>query len=324
MELKDKKLLISQGPLWHTGTTLQGLLGNHIIALLPVLIAAIVFYGFNAFRILALSVVSAVVFEIILRKLLENKGTVFDLHAVYSGCLLALLLPPSTPWWLVVVGTLVMVGIGKMIFGGLGSYPLNPVLVGFGIIQLSWPNLLNYTAAQQYFSTGFLATDPLNISKSSGVLGSQLFHLWDLFLGKQAGGIGASAGLFLLIGGLYLLIRGYITWHKPVSYLVGIIIGGGFFHLINPAAYPGAFFHLFAGITIFAAFFLITDTSSTPVNPIPMLIFGLCAGFFTILIRCLSGSIEGAVYAILIMNLLNPLLDNIYPKPAYLKGSING
>ena len=324
MELKDKKLLVTQGPLWHAGTTLTGMLGNHIIALIPAVIAAIVFYGFHAFRILGLCIVSAVVFEIIFRKLLQGKDSVSDFHAVYSGILLALLLPPSTPWWLVVVGALVMIGLGKMIFGGLGSYPLNPVLVSFAIIQLSWPAQMNYTAAQQYFKTDFLASNPLSISKATGTMGSQMFNLWDLFIGKQAGGIGAAAGLFILIGGLYLILRGYLVWHAPVGYLAGILIGGEFFHLINPAAYPGPLFHLFAGITFFAAFFLVTDSSSTPVNPRAMIIFGLLAGIFTILIRSLSGNIEGAVYAILLMNLATPFIDDIYPKPDYLKGNIHG
>jgi len=324
MKLNDKKLLVAEGPLWHTGITLTEVVGNHLIALVPAFIAALVFYGFSAFRIIGLSVASAVIVEIILRKLLRGKGSVLDLHAVYSAVLLAFLLPPSTPWWLVVVGTFVMIAIAKMIFGGLGSYPLNPVLVSFAMIHISWTDILNYTAAQQFFETNFSPLNPLSVVKGMGTIGSETFNLWDLFLGQQAGGTGAAAGLFILIGGLYLILRGYITWHAPAGYLAGIIIGGEFFHLINPSAYPGPFFHLFAGITFFAAFFLVTDSSSTPVNPKAMVIFSLLAGIFTILIRSLSGNVEGAVYAILLMNLANPFIDEIYPKPDYLKGNIHG
>jgi len=299
------------------------MMGNHIIALVPAIIFSIVIYHLNAARVLALSIVFAVIFEIIFRRLLHTKGSIFDLHSIYISILLALLLPPSTPWWLVIMGVLVMVGLGKMIFGGYGSYPLNPVLVGFAIMQLSWSKIVDYTSSQQFFKTGFISIDPLSVSKSAGTAGSHLYNLWDLFIGKQAGGLGSSAGLFILIGGLYLIIRGYITWHKPVSFLVGILVTGELFHLLNSQAYPSPFFHLFAGMTFFAAFFLVTDTSSTPVNPIPMLIFGFFAGAFTILIRSLGSNLHGAVYAILLMNIANPFLDEIYSKPAYLKGNLN-
>jgi electron transport complex protein RnfD len=133
-------------------------------------------------------------------------------------------------------------------------------------------------------------------------------------MGQQSGGIGATFGLGLIIGGIYLIIRGFIRWEISVSFLAGVVITALFFNISDPARYAGPVFHLLTGYTLIGAFFLATEDSSSPVNFIPMLIYGAGAGIMTVLIRNIGAYIDGVVFAILLMNLVNPLLDKIRPK----------
>jgi electron transport complex protein RnfD len=136
----------------------------------------------------------------------------------------------------------------------------------------------------------------------------------DLFIGRQVGGIGSTCGLAVMIGGVYLIIRGFVRWEIPVAYIVGLLVTAAIFHLADPTRFAGPMFHLLTGYTLIGAFFLATDDSSSPVNFIPMLIFGAMGGIMTMLIRNIGSYPDGTMYAILVINLINPLLDKIRPK----------
>jgi electron transport complex protein RnfD len=137
--------------------------------------------------------------------------------------------------------------------------------------------------------------------------------LGDLFMGREVGAIGATFSLGLIIGGIYLILRGYARWELSVSFIAGILVTAFLFRLVNPESYAGPLFHLFSGYTMLGAFFLITESSSSPVQQIPMLIYGFLAGFMIILMRNIGMYADGTVLAILLMNIVNPLLDNIRP-----------
>jgi electron transport complex protein RnfD len=225
-----------------------------------------------------------------------------------------MMLPAITPWWLIVVGTFVAVVIGKAIFGGIGANPFNPALLGMAVLILSWKMFFDFDTAYVNYMFDFPALAPLTAVKSQGAGAAELFSLSDLIWGRAVGGAGTTFGLGLIIGGIYLILRGYIRWELSVSFVAGILVTAAIFYLFNPDNYAGPLFHLFSGYTLLGAFFLITENSSSPVNRIPMLIYGFLGGFMIILMRNVGAYADGTVLAILLTNLANPLVDKIRPK----------
>jgi len=240
--------------------------------------------------------------------------TVGDGDAAVIGLLFGMLLPATAPWWVVVLGTAVAVTVGKWIYGGLGGNPLNPALVAIATLIISYKGIMDLDQAYLNFDFGFPAADPLKAVKALGTAAVARYSLTGLLMGQQVGGIGTIFALGLMIGGLYLILRGFIRWEISLSYIVGVLVTAYVFNLSNPEKYAGPWFHLLAGYTLLGAFFLITEDSSSPVNFIPMLVYGAGAGVMTILIRNVGGFTDGVVFAILLFNITNPLLDKIRPR----------
>ena len=212
------------------------------------------------------------------------------------------------------IGTFLAIVVGKQIYGGMGSNPFHPSLVAFAIVMLSWKGIVNFDAALVNYDLGFSMVYPLGAVKHFGASAAAEYNIYDLLMGMQSGGIGATFGLGLILGGIYLILRGIIRWEISLSFIVGIVITAQLFHLSDPDQYAGALFHLLTGYTLIGAFFLATEDSSSPVNLIPMVLYGVCAGVLTILIRNIGFFVDGVVFAILMMNVANPLLDKIRPK----------
>jgi len=228
--------------------------------------------------------------------------------------ILGMLLPATAPWWFVIIGTFVAVIIGKQIYGGIGANPFNPVVVAIAVLMISWKDIFDFNEALINYDFDFAMVYPLSALKHFGVSAVDSFSMGDLLMGKQSGGIGSTFGLGLIAGGIYLIIRGIIRWEIAFSFLAGIFITALLFNMTDSARYAGPVIHLFAGYTLIGAFFLATEDSSSPVNFIPMLIYGAGTGFLTVLIRNIGVYVDGVIFAILIMNLVNPLLDKIRPK----------
>jgi electron transport complex protein RnfD len=224
-----------------------------------------------------------------------------------------MLLPATAPWWIVVIGTGIALVIGKHIYGGIGANPFNPVLLAIAILMLSWGKILDFNTALVNYAFNFNPVYPLTLMKSFGASAVKGFELKDLLMGRQIGGIGATCGIGLIAGGIYLMLRGYIRWEIAISFLVGVAATALCFNKVNPV-YAGPGIHLLTGYTLVGAFFLITEDSSSPVNFIPMLIYGAGAGILTVLIRNIGAHVDGVVFAVLIANLINPLVDKIRPK----------
>jgi len=286
-----------------------------ILALLPALAFGVYTFGMHAARIVSLAVVTAILSELMIRYLFRKSSTLTDGSAMLIGLMYAMLLPPSVPYWLVIIGVFLSLLIGREIFGGLGSNPLNPVLVGWAITRISWPAYFDLNMAAVNYDLGFNFRYPLAILKKGGVEFVSGFKPLDLLLGKQVGSIGSIAILLLFVGGIFILLRKVISWEIPLTFAGGILITAAFFWIINPSTYASPLFHLLTGNAMLGIFFLSTDFSSSPYNRWGMLIFGFGCGFLTIILRVWSVYPDGVFFAILIMNLFTPLLDKIKKRP---------
>jgi electron transport complex protein RnfD len=313
------KLTVSSPPHWHVKLTEGRIHFDFIIALVPAVIFAVYMYGMHAVRVISLAMATAVISEILIRKLFRKPMTYTDGSAFLIALLFAMILPASVPFWLVIIGTFLCIFIGKELFGGLGSHPLNPVLVGWAIIYISWPAYLNINLAAARYNLGFDFHYPLAMLKNGGIEAISDFSLVDLVLGKQTAGLGASAIILIFIGGIYLLLRKRITWEIPLAFAVGILIMAGIFWVSAPTKYANPLFHLLTGNAMIGIFFLATDYSSSPFNRWGMVVFGLGCGFLTIILRVWSINPHAVPFAILIMNLFTPLLDRIKSKPKPIK-----
>ena len=313
--MNTNKLTVSHAPFWHDGDSLFSMNLNIIIALLPAALFGVIQFGGPALGVLALSVSSAMLWEVVMNKLSKQPLGIGDLESALIGLLFGMMLPATAPWWLVIVGTFVAVVLGKVIFGGSGANPFNPALIGMSFLMLSWKTMFDFDAAYVNYEFEFTALAPLAALKFMGAEAIDgFFPNADLLWGHQVGAIGSTFGIGLIIGGIYLILRGYIRWEISVSFIAGILLTAFAFNKANPELYGSASLHLLSGYTLLGAFFLATENSSSPVNLIPMIIYGFLTGVMIILMRNLGIYEDGTVLAILLFNLVNPLVDAIRPK----------
>lgn len=310
-----KKLIVSHAPFIHIGSNIPQMSLHIFLAALPAVIFGGLFrFGASAIAVVSFSIATAMLWEIAINLVSKKPITVGDGNAAVIGLVFAMLLPATAPWWFVLTGTFIAIVIGKMIFGGIGGNPFNPVALAIAILMISWGDFLDFDEMYRHFQFDFVATYPLATLKHFGLDAIDPVKLGDLLMGRQIGGIGATCGLGLILGGVYLMIRGFIRWEIALSFLGGVFLTAFVFNIIDPARYAEPFFHLFTGYTLVGAFFLAPEDSSSPVNVIPMLIYGTMGGIMTVLIRNIGAYVDGTVLAILLINLLNPLLDKIRPK----------
>jgi electron transport complex protein RnfD len=262
------------------------------------------------------SVASAMLAEALIQRVMRKPITIADGSAAVSGLLLALILPASVPLYVVVVANFAGIIIGKQCFGGLGANPLNPALVGWAIIRITktWAGFLDFDLMLINYDTGFILQYPLAVLKAKGSAALSPFDPVALFLGKQTGGIGASAIICLLLGGLYLVIRGAIRWEIPLCFLLGVVTVSGIFWLADKAAYASPLFHLLTGNVMIGAFFLSTENGSSPANRWGLVVFGLGCGAFTVILRAWSIYPDGVAFSCLLMSLFVPMLDKLKTK----------
>ncbi len=312
--LEQKKLIVSHAPFWHSGSRVTERSYHTMLAALPAVIAGIVYYGVPVIGVISLSVASAMLWELAINKVMKKAPTIGDGSAALTGLLLAMLLPATMPWWAVVTGTFVAVVVGKQIFGGIGSNAFNPVALAVAIMMISWKDLFDFNGMLLNYDFNFTAVYPLTAVKNFGTSAIESFSVGDLMMGRQMGAIGSTFGLGLIIGGIYLMIRGFIRWEISLTFIAGVYLTALLFNIVDPVRFAGPGFHIFTGYTLVGAFFLATDDSSSPVWFVPMLVYGAAGGIMTVLIRNIGAYVDGVILAILVINLIHPLLDKIRPK----------
>ena len=312
--LKQKKLIVSHAPFWHNGSRVTHRNYHIMLATLPAVLAGIYYYGIPVFGVLCLSVATAMFWELAINRVSKQPVTIGDGNAALIGLLMAMLFPATMPWWAVITGTFIAVVIGKQIFGGIGSNAFNPVALAVAIMMISWQDFFNFDGMLLNYDFDFTAVYPLAAAKHFGSGSLETLGLNDLLMGRQIGGIGATFGLGLIIGGIYLMLRGFIRWEISLTFLAGVYITALLFNLVDPERFVSPGIHILSGYTLIGAFFLATEDSSSPVNTIPMLIYGIIGGIMTVLIRNIGAYIDGVILAILVINLVNPLLDKIRPQ----------
>lgn len=276
--------------------------------------ASLSLYGLSAARILGLSIATCVVLEYGISRIIASRDTVWNWNSVVYSVLLAFFMPYNTPWWLIVVGCAILILVGEKLFGGLGAFPVHPVVLTYAILLVSWPHRFDYTASLISLQWDANMIEPLRLVKTLGNSAETAFDWRLLFLGKQSAGIGNSFILYLLIGGILLLLLRQIRWHIPVAFFLGVISTSFILQAFAPSNIASPGFQVLTGSVVFAAFFIATDFTTSPVHPVPMLVYGFLGGILVVLIRSFSNHIDGIAFAILLINLTTPLLDRIAPK----------
>ncbi len=299
----DKHLTMSLAPHLKSNESTRRIMLDVIIALTPAMLGAIYYFGFNALKLIVISVVSAVVFEMGAQKFFKKDILIGDLSAVVTGLLLAFNLPAGVPWWIPVFGAAFAIIIVKEFFGGIGSNFMNPALAGRAALVASWPVLMGTYMGPD----GITGATPLTLIKSGS---ESLPSITNMFIGNIGGSLGETSALLLLIGGIYLLIRKVIDWKIPIFYIGTTVI----MLLLLGVNTDLLLYHVLGGGLVLGAFFMATDYSSSPVTPIGRIIFGIGAGVLTALIRVKGGMPEGVSYAILLMNVASPVIEK-FTKP---------
>lgn len=310
----NHKLNVASNPHWKSGMSIARLQQLWVIALLPVISASVYRFGTSAIEIYCLCIASAVIADAGTNLIIKTRDPVTNWSSVPLAILLAVMLPVGTPGWLVVTGCLLMILLGKKLFGGIGAYPVHPVMLTYAMMHISWPQHFNNTKALLGHDWNIPMIDILQISKTYGQNGEALFSWQDLLMGYQVAAIGNGMILFILIGGLLLLLMRAISWHIPTAFILGVIGMSALLKGIDPTLSASPLFHLLSASTLLGAFFLATESTTSPVNPIPMLIYGFFGGALLVLLRSFSEHTDGIAFTILIINFIAPLVDRITPK----------
>jgi electron transport complex protein RnfD len=305
---------VAVGPHHRIGTGLAAIYQRWVIALFPAMAASLYFFGPAALRIFSLCVFFAVAFDLLAEKIAPSRDLTSNWSSVSLALLLAFMLPLNAPWWLILIGCFLMVIVGKKIFGGVGAYPAQPAVLAIAILQLSWPGRMDHTNALKSMDWPVTMIEPLRLLKSMGATAESQYHWLDLLLGRQVAGVAEGMVLFILIGGIFLLMAREIQWQLPVGFIVGLLAIATPLYISDPNAFASPLFYLLSGGTLFMGFFLITDHTTSPVNKLPLFLYGILAGVLLILIRVYSKHPDGIVFAVLLANLCFPLLDMIKPK----------
>jgi len=319
-----EKLIVSLSPHDHSNDSVQRNMYSVLIALVPAFLVSLYMFGLGALIVMLTSVISCVFFEWAIVKyiLKKERTTILDGSAAITGVLLAFNLPSNLPIWIIILGALFSIGVAKMSFGGLGCNPFNPAIAGRIFLLISFPvQMTTWPVAGQWMSYTDVETGatPLGIMKGviSGAPGMSLDQLpssLELFLGNNPGSFGEISALALLLGGAYLLWKKVITWHIPVSIIVTVFVFSGIMYLVNPALYASPLTHLLTGGLMLGAIFMATDYVTSPMNPKGQILYGVCIGLITVIIRLFGSYPEGMSFAILLMNSVTPLINN-YIKP---------
>ena len=309
--------LISGSPHIHGGESTKKIMYSVIIALMPAFLFSIYYFGFNAVRVTLISVAACVLTEWLIQKyMIKGECTIGDGSAIITGMLLAFNLPSNIPAWMIIVGSIVAIGIGKMSFGGLGNNPFNPALVGRVFMLISFPvAMTTWPTPKPLFGealtdavTGPTALGFVKEALAQGVPANELTNqiTENIYYSGSLGEIGSIA---IIIGGLFLIFRKVIDWQTPVIIIATVGIISTVCWLIDPTQFVHPMIHIFGGGLMLGAFFMATDMATSPMTMKGKIVFSIGVGALTIIIRLWGAYPEGMSFAILIMNAFVPLIN---------------
>jgi electron transport complex, RnfABCDGE type, D subunit len=299
-----------------------------VIALLPAVIVSVVFYGWKELLVLAVSVLSCILIEWSVTKyLLRKPCTIGDWSAAVTGILLALNLPSTTPWWVVLIGAIVAIGVAKMTFGGLGQNVFNPALVGRVFLLISFPTYMTHWVQPQglFGVDAVTGATPLGVIKEGLMQGASVPDLMaahgysysQMLFANIGGSAGEACAIALLVGFVYLLVRKVIKPWITLSILGTVAVVSAIFWLANPMQFTDPLFNLLTGGLILGSCFMATDYVTSPMTTKGGIVFGIGIGFITLMIRYFGSYPEGVSFAILIMNSVVPLLNKWFHQKKY-------
>ncbi|MGQ8335166.1 RnfABCDGE type electron transport complex subunit D [Sunxiuqinia sp. A32] len=324
----SKLLTISPSPHVHTSDSVNKIMYRVIFALVPALVWSVFMFGFEAVKVTFIAVAACIAFEFLIQKyIMKEIPKITDGSAALTGILLAFNVPANLPVWIIIIGALVAIGVGKLSFGGLGNNPFNPALVGRVFLLISFPvQMTSWPVTKQMVVDATTTATPLAILKEGIKNGQPVSDLlpnlpanMDLFYGNMSGSLGEISAIFLLLGFGYMLWKKVITWHIPVFILGTIFIFQGGMWLINPEKFIEPVFHLLSGGAMLGAIYMATDMVTSPMTHKGQFFYAVGIGLITVLIRNFGAYPEGISFAILIMNGFTPLL-NAYIKPKRFGG----
>ena len=309
---------ISGSPHVHGGESTKKIMYSVIIALMPAFLFSIYYFGFNAVRVTLISVAACVLVEWLIQKfLIKGPCTIADGSAIITGILLAFNLPSNIPAWMIIVGSIVAIGIGKMSFGGLGNNPFNPALVGRVFMLISFPvAMTTWPTPQPLFGgaaidalTGPTLLGYVKEGLSQGIAAQDLI-IYDNIKGFiYSGSLGEIGSIAIILGGLFLIIRKVIDWQTPVIIVATVAVVSTLCYIIDPSQFVHPMVHIFGGGLMLGAFFMATDMATSPMTMKGKIIFSIGVGALTIIIRLWGAYPEGMSFAILIMNAFVPLIN---------------
>ena len=309
----EQTMKISSSPHIRDRESTTNIMGQVLLALMPATLFGIYNFGIRALVIILITVISCVFFEAAFEKLTDRKNTIMDLSAALTGLLLALNLPADVPFWLPVIGSFFAIIVVKQVFGGLGQNFMNPALGSRCFL------LISFTGKMTTFTYDAVTTaTPLaNLKAGESV------DVKAMFLGTTAGTIGETCALALIAGGIYLLVRGIINYRIPLFYIGTFAILILIYGMASGRGLDFSFLfaHLFGGGLMLGAFFMATDYVTSPITPMGKIYFGMLLGLLTFLFRIFGGSAEGVSYAIILGNLLVPLIERITVPKSFGKGA---
>ena len=317
----ENSLYVSPSPHIHGGDSISKNMYGVLIALIPAFLVSLYCFGLGALIVTATSVLACVIFEYLIQRfLMKKEPTLCDGSAILTGVLLAFNVPSNLPIWIILIGALAAIGIGKMSFGGLGNNIFNPALVGRVFLLISFPAQMTTWPVPDVFPMTYTdAETGATILSSLHEGGAPLPAMVDMLIGRIGGSLGEISAIALLLGFAFMLWKKIITWHIPVSILATVFVFTGILYLINPTVYVNPFIHLLSGGLLLGSIFMATDYVTSPMSKNGMIVYGIGICLLTAVIRIFGSYPEGMSFAILIMNAFTPLI-NSYIKPKHFGG----
>ena len=330
--MNTPQLVLSSAPYQKRPVDTPLIMRQVLYSLIPVMLAAIYFFGSSALLIIVTCILGCVLTELLFTTGPLRSSSLQDGSAVLTAVLLALTLPPGLPLWMAFAGAVIAMLLGKILFGGLGQNIFNPSLTGRAFLQACFPVPLTTWAEQtgsgEFFSLrGDLFALPFTIPQFDAIssatpLSRMKFdhdptELFNLLIGTTSGSLGETSVILILVGGVYLAYRRFLNWRVPVGIFLAAFVTATILHWLDAGKYPDGLFHLGSGGLMLGAVFMATDPVTSPVTPIGSWIYALCIGVLVVMIRQFGGLTEGVMYAILFMNAWTPLIDRVTQPRTY-------